>query len=276
MKVKIIQIIIIIFCLNVPAFAQDFKGQKIKLAIQGPEKKYKVGETLKYSIEWLGIPVGLVILNINGIEKINNYDCYHITGKAMPNDFLKHIVDLEYEVNSYIDTKSHFTRRFEKIRRLKGKVTQVSINFDPEKGLADFQSEGSAGVYVVSTARKQLNKIMPTTNKIPKGTQDLLSSLYYFRLLNLEEVSNYSVNIYYDRRNWDFTFTVGKPFLKEIRKKGTFAAFEISPNSQLNDFILGKRKFSILFTADSRRVPVGFSFATGVGSIQARIQEIPK
>jgi hypothetical protein len=273
---KIFLSLLVFFSLFYFAYAQNFGARKENLGISLPEKALNLGETLQYSVEWLGIPVGLVTLKIIGIEKINNFDCYHINAKAMPNDFLKRIIDLEYEVNSYLDTRLHVSRRFEKIRSLNGKRKKTLIDFDPQNNLADFKTEGSAGSYNISAARKRLNKIIPPTNKIPKNTQDLLSSLYYFRFLNLEKGHSYSVNIYYERKNWDFSFIVKEPFLKDIRKKGTFVIFEISPNSQLNDFILGKRKFSVFFTADSCRIPFAFSFATGIGSIQARIQKITK
>ena len=69
---------------------------------------------------------------------------------------------------------------------------------------------------------------------------------------------------------------VDKPFLREIRKKGSFPVVKISPDSLLNNYILGKRRLIVYLTTDSRRIPLEFKLETGLGPISARIQNPPK
>lgn len=277
MKKFTLILVILFFCSVFPAYAQNFKGKpKPVFNIEPPEKNLRVGEVLNFSVEWLGIPVGNVVLKIEGIETIDNRKYYHITGTAKPNSFFQTFVNLEYWVDSYFDVETHVSRRFEKNRRLNAKANHVLIDFDPNKNEAVFNSVGAAETYPISEQRSSIETANPDTNKIPKNTQDLLSCLYYFRLLDLKEGESYAVNIYYSRKNWLLNFNVGKPFRKDIHNKGSFILFKVASFSALNDLIFGKSKFYAYFTADSRRIPVEFSFNTGIGLVTARIQEFPK
>jgi hypothetical protein len=255
--------------------AQNFKGQEEKLEFSLPLSELLPEETLEYRVEWLGVTMGSVVLKVHGLEKINHRDCYHIVAKASANRMLRKIIDLEYEVHTFIDKESFFSRRFEKKRVLNQEYSFTEIDFDPENNTARLKTSGSGRGLKVSGLRAIVGKQVPDTEKILPGTQDLLSSLYYLRHLPLAENQSYAVNIYYARKNWQFNFQTGKPFRKDLRKLGSFVVFGISPISALNDFILGKRKFSLILTADSRRIPLEFKFNTGVGTIRAVIQKIP-
>jgi len=277
MKGRFFFFILVFCCLNSPAQAQNFKGKPQPVySIEAPAKDLTVGETLTYSVEWLGIPVGRVILKTEGIEKIDNREYHHITGTAKPNSFFRTFIDLEYWVDSYFDTQLHTSRRFEKSRRLNEKSNYVSIDFDPAKNEATFSTAGASESYAISPQRPSVEAANPDSNKIPKNTQDLLSCLYYFRLLDLKEGEDYAVNIYYSKKNWVLNFKAEKPFLRFIHKKGSPIIFKVAPTSALNRLILGSNKFYAYFTADSRRIPIEFSFNTGIGLVKARIEEIPK
>jgi len=267
-----------VFCFFCYGFtlAQNFAQKVPKPKIETPDLQPKVGESLFYTIRWLGVPVGKVSLEVKDMVKVSNRDCYHITAEARPNNLLKKFVDLAYQVDSFVDKELLVSRRFKKERAMDGKYNYVIIDFNPEENTADYKSEGGGTSIKVSDKRSDLNINNPSTDKIPGGTQDLLSVLYYLRQINVEEGENYPVNIYYGGRNWEASFVVGQPYWRDIRKKGTFPVFKFTPSSELNDFILGRRTFSISLTCDSRRVPLEFSFSTGIGSITARLDNIPE
>ncbi len=271
---KVMVLIILVLCVGDPVYAQNFRGKSQNITISEPQKELTNGETLEYSVEWLGIPVGKIVLKVEGISVVNNYECYHITAKALPNRFFQHLYDLEYTVHTYIDKKLYFTRRFEKIRRLNKKYNHIVIDFDQEKHKATFFSEGVANLFNISPERVKIEASTAITTEIPYGTQDLLSSFYYFRFLKISQEKNYPLNIYYNQRNWPVDMEVDKPFLREIRKKGTFPVVRISPDSLLNNYILGKRRLIVYLSTDSRRIPIEFKLETALGPISARIKNI--
>jgi len=255
-------------------YAQNFRGKPQNITISDPAKELADGETLEYFVEWLGIPVGKIVLKIEGSATINNYECYHITAKALPNSFFQHLYDLEYTVHTYIDKKIYCTRRFQKIRRMNKRYNHIIIDFDQEKHKALFFSEGLAPLFKISPERIKIEASTAITTEIPYGTQDLLSSFYYFRLLKISQDKNYPLNIYYNQRNWPMDMKVDKPYLRGIRKKGTFSIVRISLDSLLNNYILGKRRLIIYLTTDSRRIPIEFKLETALGPISARIKNL--
>ncbi|MDP3732250.1 MAG: DUF3108 domain-containing protein [Candidatus Omnitrophota bacterium] len=269
-------LIILILSLGNPAYAQNFKEKPQNITIPDPAKELSIGERLEYSVEWLGVPVAKIRLKVEGITTINNYECYHITAEVFPNRFFQRFYDLEYKVDSYIDKLSFLPIRFEKVRRLNKQANYVTIDFDHERNEAKYKTWGSTLFINISPMRQKLETINPTTTHILKGTQDLFSSFYYFRIFKIEEGQSYPVNIYYGQRNWLVKMNVDKPFFREMRKKGIFAAVKLSPISELNDYILGKRNFFVYLTIDSRRIPLEFGLNTAMGPIRGIIENPPK
>ncbi len=74
------------------------------------------------------------MLKVEGITTINNYECYHITAKVIPNRFFQHFYDLEYKVHSYIDKQLYYTRRFEKIRRMNKQYNRLEFKLETALG----------------------------------------------------------------------------------------------------------------------------------------------
>jgi len=278
-KINLLLWIIIFFSLISLIFAQDFSGKPEKdIPIQDPEKELKLGETLEYAVHWLGIYIGRITLKVESTVYLDNHDCFHIIAYARPNRVLRKLYDVEYTVHTYIDRQSLHTRHFEKIRRAGDKINREIIDFDYETKKVIYRTEGSSDFVDISSAkiRKEIEDRIPTSINILEKTQDLFSSFYYFRLLNLKAGQNYPVNIYYGQRNWTVNIKIEEVLLKDFYKKGSFAVFEAIMNSDLGEFILGKRKFVVYFTADSRRIPMEFRISTAMGPIHGIIQDLPK
>lgn len=276
MKNKLITILLI-FCFCSIAFASDFSGRKEKIVLAKPQISLIVGEKLEYIVEWAGLPVGRITLEVGEIVKIGNRECYHVTAHAYPNKFISRLYDLEYIVQSYIDIERFYTYRFEKARRYKQEYNYVTIDFNREKNIAEYKTYGSKDTLAISPIMDKVQKKNPPTKRITEKTQDLLSSLYYLRFLNIKEEENYVLDVYYGRSNWPVKVKIGMPFVKDYRKKGSPTVFLASPETPLSDFILGgKQEIFVYFTADLRRIPVEFSINTSLGNIRGIIKEIPK
>lgn len=257
-------------------FSQNFKGTESTEIIQDPQDGFSLGETLLYSIEWLGIPIGTIVLKVENIVTVNNRQCYHVIARTMPNRFFRKMYDLEYEVHSYIDRESLLTIRFEKVRRLKNELDYVGIDFDQKKGEVQYRSSNSSGFIDFYFLREKTKSNNPVTQNIPKGTQDLLSSLYYLRVLEIKENSLYPLNIYYNQRNWPIKMKVEKPFSRDFYRKGSFAIVKVSPVTDLSDYILGKKQVTVYLTVDPRRIPIEFKLDTAMGAVRGILKELPQ
>jgi hypothetical protein len=140
-------------------------------------------------------------------------------------------------VHTYIDKDTFCSRRFEKISRTKTKTKREAFD-------------------------------------LPEGAQDVLSSFYQFRLMDLAPDGQYTLKAYYARRSWTLNIKVGRPFLKEIRKKGTLLVFQAHIKSDLNKYILGQPDIYVYFTADNRRVPIEFKCRSKVGAMRGILRSI--
>ena len=238
-------------------------------------KPFEIGEELVYSLEWLGIPIGKIKLKIEGYQEIRNHNCYYIAVSARPTAFFRRFYNVEYAVATYLDVKVHYSQRFEKTRRVKSDKSLLIIDFDHEKGEARTSITGNAPVVSISKDRSSLKQDIPSTPKIAKGTQDLFSAFYYFRLHDIKTNEVIPVPIYFDERNWVVNFSVGKPVMRELRKKGSLPVVEVRLTSEMNRYILGKRAFFFYFTADDRRIPIEFKLNTGIGSVRGILQNMP-
>jgi hypothetical protein len=270
-KVVMVAVAVLLLSLQL-SFAQNFAQPRVKHSIAVAPAKLEIGETLEYNTEWLGLPVGKAVLKVIGIEKVNGHDCYHIVAEAVPNDFLKRFINLQYKVDTFIDVRLLCSRRFEKLRRMNEATNHVVIELDQEAGKVKYASEGGAEAIVLSQDMRSLYEKVPVTYDIPYKTQDLVSAFYQFRLLTIKEKTDYAVNIYYSERNWKTSFKVGEPYRQDFRKLGTMPVFTVKISSELNDFIIGKRGFTVYFSNDARRVPIEFVFNTAVGPIRCLLR----
>jgi len=256
--------------------AQDFSGKipPKTISISAPQNSLKIDENLEYSMEWIGIPVGKIFLRI-GSAKINDKDCYRLTVDAFSSSFLSAFYDVRYTVNSFMDKASLLPVRFEKYRKVKGKVAREEIDFDHKRGEVKYKEEGDAPRIVISPDRAAMEGKIPATYKILPDSQDLLSSFYFLRLSDLRPGETFKININYGLRNWVMDVKIGEPYMKSIRRRGTFEVFDAIISSELNKFILGDAVLKICFTADSRRIPIEFKLGTGLGAFRGVIKQAP-
>lgn len=262
-------------------FSSDLRAQDKNSEIKEPlrivfnRKSIKQKEILEYSVKWLGMDVGKIILRIEGLKNIRGHRCYHITAVAFPNDFLNGMWNLDYKLHSYIDYRTLKPLRFEKIGRINKEFNHTIIDFDQKKNQVGYLSEDLKLATPDTPVNHKIN-LQPITDNISSETQDLLSVFYYFRFRDIEENSRYNIDIYYDQKNWPIEIKTEKAFLKEIGEKGKFSVIKISLESGLNEHLFGGDESVLFLTCDSRHIPFEFKIDTALGAVTGIIQEIPQ
>ena len=86
------------------------------LARIGPPVPYRVGEMLTYQIFWGPFVVGRATLEVAGIEKVDNNDCYHLIGKAKTSGLAEWLFPVDSTIESWLDCRSLFSRRYRENR----------------------------------------------------------------------------------------------------------------------------------------------------------------
>ncbi len=280
MKKALIFLTLILLISNTLLFAQNFKGKEEKVIIAPPQKNLTAGEILEYSVEWLGVPIGKIILTLEEAKGPEGQEFYHITGRSLPNKFFTRFYDVEYRWDSYVYRDTLEPYSLLKVRRINDDFLDIDVKFDRRTHTAKYYyvARGSSEEIVDFPTGKKIkasksNKY--STVSYPDDIHDLLTTLYYFRLKDIKENSNYVLHVFYAASPWEIKVKVDKPYLKDIYKKGTFPVFSMNTNTELAYYILGKRGIKIYFTADPKRVPVLITFNSAIGQFRAVLQNLP-
>ena len=112
--------------------------------------------------------------------------------------------------------------------------------------------------------------------ELNQDTHDLLSSLYYLRLMKLELDKVYDLKILYGTQSWNAQIRVLGIEKLEIYQVGDFDAFKVQISTALGELILGKRHLTVFFTLDSRRLPLRFFIHSPLGPLRGQISNLPQ
>lgn len=276
MKRRVLAPAVILFCAIFfnPLFAQNFAArppQKILLA--EPQGSLVIGETLEYTVEWLGIPSGKITFKVAGIVNYQGRECYHLKLLAVPNSFFARFYDVEYNVESFVDVKQFYPYYYQKRKRFRNDLSSETIEFDRLANTAKTTVSGMTEAVINSPLKSKIKQ--PRTSRISEKSLDSLSAVYFLRLQEIAPDQEIQFFIYQDFSDWQFKVKPGVPYLRDLRKIGSLAVIELTPESKLTGFVFGRNTAGIYLTADSRRIPIEFSVNTAIGSIRVRLKKIP-
>lgn len=104
----------------------DLKGREMtrEMAAKYPEGKFiprtitnrswGLGEQLVFTVDYGFYTAGKATMSVIGMERVNGGLSYHIRTTAESNDFISKMFRVRDQVESYIDVRGVFSRRFEK------------------------------------------------------------------------------------------------------------------------------------------------------------------
>lgn len=213
---------------------------------------FSVGEKLKFDIRWQFITAGTATLEISEIIRLNDRDVYKIISTARSTPF----IDTFYKVRdiniSYMDVESICSHRFESDIQEGNYKKKETIDFDQTRN-----------TFTISNGKQG------TTSPF---VQDVLSSLYYTRLQELNAESS----IVFDVQSGDKTYPLVVRVLGREKIKvpaGEFECFKLEPQLRGEGIFKAKGKLWVWLTTDNRRLPVLMKSKILIGSIEAVLVE---
>ncbi len=235
------------------------KGEEVKIA--APLKRLQVGEKLTYKAEWLGMGVGIATLTVKGITERNGRKVYHVLAVAESTPIISKLYKVEDRISTYIDVERLHPVRFEKQQREGGYRSDEYIDFYQQKGKAVYFSR-------LSHEKKEFD--------IPKGVQDPLSCMFYFRLQDAQVKRSMYADMNADEKNYLLETKVHKKGIVAIKNVGEWEAFMVEPLPWFQGKLKRKAKATMWFSADEKRVPLlmitsGIPF---VGTVKITLQKI--
>jgi hypothetical protein len=213
---------------------------------------FKEGEKLTFSIGYGFINAGTAVMQVESREYINKREVFHITSRTRSNRFFDHFFKVRDTVETFVDAVGLFSWKFSK-KIKEGKYrSNYWINFDHEKNLAYTSSD---------------------TLKVPHFTQDVLSSFYFVRSLNLK-VGKTEKIITLDN---DELYPLNVKVLRKEKVKtvmGELECFVVEPLLKSGGLFKHKGTLKIWLTADSKKIPVMMKSKALIGSITARLKKV--
>ena len=216
---------------------------------------FGVGERLKFEIKYGFVSAGTATLGIPEIVAERGYECYRIVSLAESNSFFSAFFTVRDVAESYLDTRELIPRRFEKRLREGDFRAHDIVLFDHDRHVAIYPKRG--------------DRLVP----ISVGAQDILSSLYYVRMMDLTVGRSTFIDNHADKKNYALEIKV----LRKERVKvpvGRFDCLVVEPVMRGAGLFSHQGRLTVWLTDDAARIPVLMKSKIMVGSISAVLTDV--
>jgi len=216
---------------------------------------FGVGERLSFEVKYGFVSAGTAIMGIPRTVMERGHECYHIVSLAESNSFFSVFFTVKDVAESFLDVRELLPRRFEKRLREGDFRSQDLVLFDHDRHVALYPRKN--------------DRVVP----ISSGAQDILSSLYYVRMLDLEVGRSVFIENHADKKNYPLEIRV----LKKERIKvpaGEFDCTVVEPVMRGAGLFSQKGQLTVWLSDDEARIPVLMKSKVVIGSISAVLTDV--
>ncbi len=212
---------------------------------------FGVGEYLKFELGYGFIKAGYAEMQVDSMFEHSGRECYMVTTNARTYKFFDTFYKVRDHGESWIDAWGLFSWRFEKHLREGGYKADVLQVFDQYRGLAFEETD---------------------TVMIKRYMQDVLSSLYYVRALDLKVGDTVYIDNYNKKSCYPLNVIVHDR--EEVKvKAGTFTCLKVEPLLRSAGLFKHEGRLTVYMTDDRLKMPVLMKSKVIVGSITAELLE---
>ncbi len=210
---------------------------------------FGIGERLVFDIKYGFVHGGTAVMSIPEMVWHRGYPCYRIVSIAESNSFISAFFPVRDVAESLLDARQMVSRKFEKHLSEGNFRAHDLILFDHDRHIAIYPKKG---------------RIVP----LALNAQDILSSLYYVRMMKLEVGSSVSIENHADKKNYPLEIKV----LRRERVKvpaGEFDCIVVEPVMRTGGLFSQKGRLWVWMTDDEVHMPVLMKSKIAIGSISA-------
>ena len=216
---------------------------------------FGVGERLVFEIGYGFVKAGTAIMGIPDVVRERGHLCYHIVSVAETNSFFSAFFEVRDVIESFLDTRELVTRRFEKHIREGDYRSEDLVIFDHDRHIAIYP--------------KRKGELIP----LPLESQDVLSSLYYVRMMELEVGKSVFIENHADRKNYPLEIKVLRRETVDV-PAGRFDCLVVEPILRASGIFKSEGKLTVWLTNDEIKIPVLMRSKVIIGSISAELSEL--
>ena len=196
---------------------------------------FKLGEKLTFSIKYEFVKAGEATLEVKEITQCGNQsDCFRLVSEAKSTMPFSLVFEVRDRVESFLQVDSLYTLKYVK--------TLKEGNFEAYEAV-DFDQVGHKAVYPDGKSIE-----------IPPKVQDVLSSLYYIRTMDLEVGRSVFINNHADEKNYPLEVKVLR--IEKIKvPAGTYECFVLEPVLRASGIFQHKGKLTVWMSTDPSGSP---------------------
>ncbi|MBM3307178.1 MAG: DUF3108 domain-containing protein [Candidatus Eisenbacteria bacterium] len=221
---------------------------------QVAEPPFGAGERLTFEIKYGFVTAGTAVMSIPSIVRERGHPCYHIVSIAESNPVFAAFFTVRDVAESFLDVRRLVPLRFQKQIREGDFRSEDQVIFDRDRQVALYPRKGH---------------VVPLSYE----AQDILSSLYYVRMMDLRVGRSVYIENHADRKNYPLEIRV----LREERVKvpaGAFDCIVVEPVMRTTGLFRHKGKLTVWLTKDPLHVPVLMKSKVAIGSISAVLTKL--
>lgn len=210
---------------------------------------FGVGETLVFELKYGFIAAGDAVMMIRDLATERGRLCYHVVSVAESKPFFSVFFRVRDVAESFMDVRDLVSLRFEKhIEEGDFRSDDVAL-FDQERHVAIYPTK---------------EQLVP----LSLGAQDILSSLYIVRMMDLEVGGTVFIENHADRKNYPLEISVLRRERVEV-PAGTFDCVVVEPKIRGAGLFRHSGRLRVWLTDDERHLPVLMKSKVIIGSVAA-------
>jgi len=213
---------------------------------------FGVGERMAFDLTYGFITAGKAVMSIPETETIAGYPCYHIVSVAESVPWFSAFFRVRDVAESHLDVRYLVTRRFEKSLSEGDYRAHDLVHYDQDRHIAVYPERDG--------------RVVP----LSLDAQDILTSLYYVRMMELEIGEPVFIENHADKKNYPLRIDVLERERIDV-PAGTFDCIVVEPVMRVAGLFRHKGSLRVWLTDDERHVPVLMRSKVVIGSISAEL-----
>lgn len=250
------KLLLLLLALGLGLKAQDNNGiVNLKLL---DDHAFRVGEYLKYTIDYGIVSAGYAELSIEKKSIKNGQSAYHMAGFGRTTG----ITDWAFRTRDYYDTYI-------------SEKTMLPVEFIRDVDEGGYLIDRHVYFNHEQLTAKDIKLSTDSTIAINPRSQDLLSAFYYLRCLDasdLQRGNTIQLTIFMDHENYPFQLKyIGRETVKI--KAGKINCLKFIPIVQDGRVFRDEESITLWVSDDANKIPIYIKSKLRVGSIKVRLED---
>jgi len=220
-------------------------------------RAFSAGERFRFDIDYAFITAGHTEMKIDSVIDVRGHSCYRVSSLVSSNKAFDVVFKVRDYVETNIDVRGLFSRRYFKQLREGGYRDKKEVFFEQEQRSAHIFSKGK---YQKSV-------------KLPSCSQDILSAIYFIRTIDFAVGDTLSVPLHDVSKSYPLKIKVKRHETVKV-PAGEFDCLVVEPFLESEGMFRSKGKIEVWLSDDENKIPVLMrTYIKIIGHIDARLAE---